>query len=62
MKKTIWTVIRTLLFLAIGLMNTVFVRPENEGKWTNLAGYFFLTLAVVDGYFLLKKYVKYLRG
>jgi len=34
-RKLIWTTIRTLTFLIIGLMNTVIIKPEDIGKWKN---------------------------
>lgn len=60
MKKTIkhWPIVRTLLFLIIGLLNTVFIRPEDIGTWKNYVGYGFLLAAIVDAFFLIKKYFK----
>ncbi|HKI79954.1 MAG TPA: hypothetical protein VKA26_15535 [Ignavibacteriaceae bacterium] len=57
MKKTTWTIIRTALFLLIGLMNTVFIRPEDIGSWKNYAGYFFMILAILDTFFLVKRFL-----
>ncbi|HKJ79738.1 MAG TPA: hypothetical protein VKA10_09385 [Prolixibacteraceae bacterium] len=49
--KKHWAIVRTILFIVIGLMNTVFIRPEDTGSWNNNAGYGFLLLAVVDTFF-----------
>ena len=57
MKKKTWTILRTALFFIIGLMNTVLIRPEDVGSWKNYLGYFFLLLAVVDSFFLIKNYL-----
>lgn len=54
MKKNNWTIIRTIFFLIIGLMNTVFIRPEDIGCWKNYFGYLFLLLAAIDTFFLVK--------
>lgn len=56
--KTTWTAIRTLLFIIIGLLNTVFIRPEDIGSWKNYAGYAFLIIAFFDTLFLLKQYIQ----
>ena len=57
MNKQAWTIIRTATFYLIGLMNTIFTKPENIGTWENYAGYFFLLLAVVDTFFIVKKFI-----
>lgn len=46
--KGLWAVQRTVLFWIIGLMNTVWLRPEDVGTWKNWGGWFILALAVVD--------------
>ena len=56
--KTSWTIMRTLLFFIIGLMNTVFIRPEDIGSWKNYVGYLFLLLAVIDTALLIKNALK----
>jgi uncharacterized membrane protein len=58
MSKNLWTLIRTLTFILIGLMNTVFIRPEDIGSWKNYVGYLFLIGAAIDAFFLVRKYVK----
>jgi hypothetical protein len=55
--KKNWTVIRTLLFVTIGLLNTVFIRPEDIGTWKNYIGYGLLIVAAADIFFLLKPYL-----
>ncbi len=61
MKNQTWAVIRTAIFLLVGLMNTAFIRPEDIGSWKNYSGYFFLLLAVVDSFFLIKNFRKKLK-
>lgn len=57
MNKNAWTIIRTVLFLIIGLMNTVFIRTEDVGSIKNYLGYLFLLVALIDAIFLIKKLV-----
>ncbi|GGE40518.1 hypothetical protein [Psychroflexus planctonicus] len=56
--KKHWTISRTLLFVIIGLKNTVFIRPEDIGTWKNYVGYGVLLVAIVDIFFLVKQYLK----
>lgn len=56
--KKHWTIARTLLFVIIGLKNTVFIRPEDIGTWKNYVGYGVLLVAIVDIFFLVKQYLK----
>ena len=56
--KKHWPIARTLLFVIIGLLNTVFIRPEDIGTWKNYVGYGFILLAGVDTFFLIKRYRK----
>lgn len=46
--KVIWTVVRTLSFILIGLVNTLWAKPEDVGSWKTYFGFFFLILAVAD--------------
>ena len=55
-QKQNWTITRTLLFVIIGLLNTVFIRPEDIGTWKNYLGYGFLLIAFIDIFFLVKRY------
>lgn len=55
MKKS-WPVIRMLLFLVVGLMNTVLIRPEDVGTWKNYLGYALLLLGIIDAVLLARKY------
>jgi len=57
-QKQNWRIVRTLLFVIIGLLNTVFIRPEDIGTWKNYLGYGFLLIAVIDIFFIIKKYLK----
>ena len=57
MNKLTWTIIRTVMFYIIGLMNTVLIRTEDIGTWKNYAGYLFLLVAAVDTFFLIKKLI-----
>jgi len=56
MKKH-WHIIRTAIFYLIGLMNTIFINPENIGSWENYLGYLILILAVVDTIVIIRKYL-----
>ncbi len=55
MKKS-WPVIRMLLFLVVGFMNTVLIRPEDVGTWKNYLGYALLLLGIIDAVLLARKY------
>ncbi|MEZ5319078.1 MAG: hypothetical protein R2752_16880 [Vicinamibacterales bacterium] len=46
--REVWHLQRTLLFVAIGLMNTVFARPEQTGTWRFWVGGAMLVLAAAD--------------
>ncbi|HMQ59417.1 MAG TPA: hypothetical protein PKE06_02060 [Flavilitoribacter sp.] len=59
--KLTWTIIRTALFVVIGLFNTALIRPEDIGTWKNYAGYGFLLMALVDGVALVR-YLARTRG
>jgi len=54
LQKTRWTIIRTLLFLVVGLMNTVFIKTEDIGSWKNYVGYALLVFALIEIVYLLK--------
>jgi len=54
LQKTRWTIIRTLLFLVVGLMNTVFIKTEDMGSWKNYVGYALLVFALIEIVYLLK--------
>ena len=41
--------------LSLGLMNTVFVKPEDEGSWRIYVGCFFLLVAAVNIVLLIIK-------
>lgn len=55
--KVIWTIIRTILFLIMGLFNTVFIKPEDAGTYKEYLGYFFLFLVAAEIVGLIKKFV-----
>lgn len=57
-KKAIWTITRTLLFVIIGLFNTLFAKPEDIGSYKNYLGILFLLLAAADIVVLIVKYKK----
>lgn len=62
-KKNIsWNVIRTMLFLIIGLMNMVFVKPEDVGTWKNYLGYGLLIFALSDAFFLIRSKARITKG
>jgi uncharacterized membrane protein YfhO len=57
MKKN-WNFFRTLTLIIVGLLNTVFIRPEDIGSWKNYLGYLLLILAAVDIAVLIWKKLK----
>jgi len=62
MKKNIWTIIRTTIFIFIGLKSTIFFSPENVGGWEIYLGYLLLIIAAFDlSSFLIKFYRKKLK-
>jgi len=50
--KRNWTILNIITFTVIGLMNTVFLKPEDVGTWKNYVGYAFLLIAVVELFYL----------
>ena len=54
MIKKIWPVFRFCIFIVLGLMNTVFIKPELVGTLENYIGYALLVLALVDIVFFVK--------
>ncbi|NVJ87178.1 MAG: hypothetical protein HWE15_12780 [Algoriphagus sp.] len=61
-QKISWNLIRTILFLVIGLMNTVFVKPEDVGSFKNYLGYVLLVLGIIDTFFVIRKQIKLKKG
>ena len=57
-RKQTWPIFRTALFILIGLMNTVLIRPEDVGSWKNYAGYAFLVMALVDVVLLVRHFIR----
>jgi hypothetical protein len=54
-KKDLWTIMRTLLFIVIGILNTVLIRQQEIGTWKNYLGYLLLTVGVIElAIFLIK--------
>ena len=54
-KKDLWTSIRALLFIVIGILNTVLIRQQEIGTWKNYLGYLLLTVGVIElAIFLIK--------
>ena len=49
-----WRVQRTLLFWIVGLFNTVFIRPEDAGRWKHWVGWGFVALAMGDSALLAR--------
>jgi hypothetical protein len=47
-RKDLWHFQRTLLFWVIGLLNTLFARPEDVGSWKYYLGWGFLAIAIAD--------------
>ena len=46
--KRNWTILNIIIFTVIGLMNTVFLKPEDVGTWKNYVGYGFLLIAIIE--------------
>ena len=57
-QNLISTFLRLATFTAIGIMNTILIRPEDIGTWKNYLGYGLLFLAVIDAIFLLSILIK----
>jgi hypothetical protein len=53
--KSLWHLLRTLLFWIVGLFNTALIRPEEVGSWKNIVGWVLLAVAVVDTIALARK-------
>jgi hypothetical protein len=56
--KRQWPILRTLLFIIIGLFNTVFIRHEDVGTWKNYLGYVLLIIGIADAVSHIVKYIK----
>jgi len=56
--KLIWSIFRTIGFVLVGLMNTLFLRVEDVGSWKNYVGYAFLIIAAIDIIGILISYRK----
>jgi hypothetical protein len=46
--KAVWHETRTLLFWVLGLMNTVWAKPGDEGSWNWWVGVVLLVVALAD--------------
>ncbi len=57
-KKQTWGILRTALFIIIGLFNTVLIRPEEVGTWKNYLGYALLLIGIIDAFFIVKKSIR----
>jgi hypothetical protein len=53
--RAVWHLQRTLLFWIVGLLNTVFVRPDQAGGWRTWVGAALLVFAVADTIALFRK-------
>jgi len=58
MIRGVWNYIRTIIFYTLGIMNTIFIRPEDVGTLKNYIGYILLLLAIVDTIFKVKYILK----
>ena len=54
--KKFWHILRTAAFYMIGLMNTIFIKPENIGSSENYLGYIILIIAVIDTGVIIRRY------
>lgn len=57
-----WQVLRTAGFWVIGLMNTVWIRPEDVGSWKHWVGGLVLVIAILDTLSLARKEQAVVRG
>ena len=57
-QKSSWKIIRTILFLVVGLMNTILIKPEDIGSFKNYLGYSLLILGIIDAFFLIRSKIK----
>lgn len=57
-QKKHWAISRILLFIIVGLFNTVLIKTEDVGTWKNYLGYAFLLIALIEIFFLIKQYLK----
>ena len=53
-----WQIFRTLIFIFVGLINTIFIRTEDIGSWKNYIGYILLLLALYDVTVITTNYIK----
>jgi len=53
--KDLWHLQRTVLFWIIGLLNTLFARPESVGSWKYYLGWLFVAIAAADTVALFQK-------
>jgi hypothetical protein len=53
--RDLWHMQRTLLFWILGLLNTLFARPEDVGSWKYWLGWGLLVVAAVDSFFVYRK-------
>jgi len=58
MIRGVWNYIRTIIFYTLGIMNTIFIRPEDVGTLKNYIGYILLLLAIMDTIFKVKNIIK----
>ena len=59
MTKWNWVVIaRLATLLVVGILNTVFIRPENIGTWRNYIGYACLVVAAAYAVILIIKQIR----
>jgi hypothetical protein len=56
--KLLWTIQRTILFWIIGVLNTLFLRPEHVGGWRQWVGIVFLVIALADTIALIVGFVR----
>jgi hypothetical protein len=53
--RALWHTHRTALFWIVGLMNTLWIRPEDTGTWKNWIGIAMLAIAIADTVVLWRK-------
>ncbi|MEW5844321.1 MAG: hypothetical protein AB1775_13755 [Bacteroidota bacterium] len=58
MQNKWWIIFRIVVFVALGLLYTVFISPEEMGTWKYYFGFVLLFIALVDVVRLIKTFKK----
>ena len=61
-QATPWPAIRASLFLCLGLMNTVWIRPEDLYSFKHYVGFVLLVFGLVEGGMLIARGIRRVRS